>query len=163
MELYGLGFALIPAYEMSTSPQDDVAEEHTLRGPAISYRDLMFNHGYTDRKISGYPYSGSGTEVEPYIVGWLNNDPRKPLLFTDRTKWLWTLLVALATMAVALTTSAYTAPAKEIQDEFQTNQLVFELGLSVFVLGFAVGPVFWGPLSELFGRQIIFVGTVSEN
>ena len=147
---------------MSASHQDGAAKEHTLKSPAISYRDLMTNHGYIDRKISNHPYSGSGTEEDPYLVGWLNNDARNPLLFTDRTKWLWTLLVALATMAVALTTSAYTAPAKEIQGEFQINQTVFASGLSVFVLGFAVGPIFWGPLSELFGRQIIFVGTVGE-
>ena len=66
-------------------------------------------------------------------------------------------------MAVALTTSAYTAPAKELKSDFGMSQEVFELGLSLFVLGFAVGPIFWGPLSELYGRQIVFVGTVSRN
>jgi multidrug resistance protein len=30
---------------------------------------------------------------------------------------------------------------------------------SLFVLGFAVGPLLWAPLSELFGRQILFFGT----
>ncbi|KAL8768188.1 MAG: hypothetical protein Q9209_005497 [Squamulea sp. 1 TL-2023] len=43
--------------------------------------------------------------------------------------------------------------------DFHLSQEVFELGLSLFVLGFAVGPVFWGPLSEMYGRQIVFVGT----
>lgn len=65
-------------------------------------------------------------------------------------------------MAVALATSAYTAPAKEIRENFRISQEVFELGLSVFVHGFAVGPMFWAPLSELYGRQIVFVGTVSK-
>jgi MFS family permease len=32
-------------------------------------------------------------------------------------------------------------------------------GISLFVLGFALGPIFWAPLSELYGRQILFVGT----
>lgn len=30
---------------------------------------------------------------------------------------------------------------------------------SLFVLGFAVGPLLWAPLSELFGRQVLFFGT----
>ena len=33
------------------------------------------------------------------------------------------------------------------------------LGLSLFVLGFAVGPLLFAPLSELYGRQILFVST----
>jgi MFS family permease len=72
-----------------------------------------------------------------------------------------TLLVAFANFAVALATSAYTAHSKEVKQDLYVSQEVSELGLSLFVVGFAVGPLFWGPLSELFGRQIIFVSTVS--
>ena len=32
-------------------------------------------------------------------------------------------------------------------------------GLALFVLGFAVGPLLWAPLSEIFGRQVIFIIT----
>jgi MFS family permease len=30
---------------------------------------------------------------------------------------------------------------------------------SLFVLGFAIGPLLWAPLSELYGRQILFFVT----
>ena len=30
------------------------------------------------------------------------------------------------------------------------------LGVSLFVLGFAVGPLIWAPLSEMYGRQLVF-------
>ena len=126
----------------------------------IPYKSLMLNHGYLDSNLINHTYSGSGTKEDPYVVGWIVNDPRNPLLFEDGRKWLWTLLMAVATMAVALTTSAYTGPSKELIDDFDISREVFELGLSLF-LGFAVGPIFWGPLSELYGRQIVFVGTVS--
>lgn len=33
------------------------------------------------------------------------------------------------------------------------------LGVSLFVLGFAIGPLFWAPLSELYGRQALFIVT----
>lgn len=123
---------------------------------------LMLDHGTLDPHTLEHRFPGSGTEQDPYIVGWTAHDPRNPLLFKDRTKWLWTLLVALANMAVALATSAYTAPSKELIRDFGISQEVFELGLSLFVLGFAGGPLFWAPLSELYGRQIVFVGTVSD-
>lgn len=32
-------------------------------------------------------------------------------------------------------------------------------GISLFVLGFAVGPLLWAPMSELYGRQVLFIGT----
>ena len=138
----------------------EVVEKTSL---TISRSDLMLHHGCLDTRIATHDYPGSGTNHDPYIVGWIADDPRNPLLFNDGRKWLWTLLVALANMAVALATSAYTAPARELKNDFRTSQEVFELGLSLFVLGFAVGPIFWGPLSELYGRQIVFMGTASEN
>ena len=30
-------------------------------------------------------------------------------------------------------------------------------GISLFVLGFALGPLIWAPLSELYGRQLIYI------
>ncbi len=156
--------ALVPIHpgNMSSNSPNGALDKALPTNTGICYRDLMLNHGFVDQAIFHHVYPGSGTQEDPYIVGWIDHDPRNPLFFTDRTKWFWTLLVALANMAVALSTSAYTAPAKEIREEFQVSQEVFELGLSVFVLWFAVGPFFWAPLSELYGRQIVFVGTVSE-
>ena len=43
--------------------------------------------------------------------------------------------------------------------EFKVSQEVVTLGVSLFVLGFALGPLLWAPFSELYGRQIVFVGT----
>ncbi len=139
---------------------DEVIEKTPLTIPRHS---LMLNHGCLDQNTVSHVYPGSGTDKDPYIVGWTVDDPRNPLLLSDGRKWLWTMLIALANMAVALATSAYTAPAKELTKDFGISQEVFELGLSFFVLGFAVGPMFWGPLSELYGRQIVFVGTVSRD
>ncbi|KAL4971450.1 major facilitator superfamily domain-containing protein [Aspergillus desertorum] len=77
--------------------------------------------------------------------------------FGQHMRCIWTGLVSFATFVVALATSAYTTPSIQIRNTFKTSQLVFELGLSAFILGFAVGPVIWGPLSELHGRRIVFL------
>lgn len=49
------------------------------------------------------------------------------------------------------------APALEsIAVEFKiTDDVLLELTLSTFVLAYAVGPLFLGPLSEIYGRKII--------
>ncbi|KAL3476161.1 major facilitator superfamily domain-containing protein [Aspergillus californicus] len=103
----------------------------------IPYRALMLDYGWVDEYILDYPYPGSGTAEDPYAIGWTRNDPRDPMQFSH----------------------AYTAPSTQVMDAFNTSHLAFELGLSAFLLGFAVGPVIWGPLSELHGRRIVFLST----
>ncbi|KAK3109417.1 hypothetical protein LTR53_017355 [Teratosphaeriaceae sp. CCFEE 6253] len=68
-------------------------------------------------------------------------------------------MVAIATLAVAFVSSAYSGGAEEVIMEFGCSQELFTLGISFFVLGFAIGPLLWAPLSELFGRQVLYVTT----
>ena len=41
-------------------------------------------------------------------------------------------------------------------EDFKVSEEIAILGIALYVLGFAVGPLFWAPLSELYGRQLIF-------
>lgn len=41
--------------------------------------------------------------------------------------------------------------------QYHVSTEVGILGLSLYVLGFALGPVFWAPLSELRGRRLPLV------
>ncbi|KAL2701994.1 hypothetical protein AAEP93_006292 [Penicillium crustosum] len=66
------------------------------------------------------------------------------------------MLVAIATLVVTLVSSAYTGGIEEIEEQFHIGSELATLGVSFFVLGFAIGPLLWAPLSELFGRQIFF-------
>jgi MFS family permease len=44
-------------------------------------------------------------------------------------------------------------------EQFDISEEVATLGISLFVLGFAIGPLLWAPMSELYGRQVLFFGT----
>ena len=105
------------------------------------------------------PYSGQGTVSEPYIVEFLHCDPDNPMNFPSWRKWLITSISTCSVFAVTLTSSAYSASADQIIVEFNTNSELFAAGIALFVLGFAVGPALWAPLSELYGRQILFIVT----
>jgi multidrug resistance protein len=122
------------------------------------WRIVADQAGITDT-VRNHPYPGSGTEEDPYVVNWIPNDPRNPFNWSQFQKWFITLTVALATLAVALVSSAYTGGIREIIAEFNISQEVATLGVSLFVLGFAIGPLLWAPLSEVFGRQILFIVT----
>lgn len=106
-----------------------------------------------------HPYPGSGTVEDPYVVEFIPNDKRNPMRFPIWKKWAITLLVAFATLAVSFVSSAYTGGIQQVMEEFGASQEVVTLGVSLFVLGFAIGPLFWAPLSELYGRQMLFCAT----
>ncbi|KAK2601772.1 hypothetical protein QQS21_004656 [Conoideocrella luteorostrata] len=125
----------------------------------IPYWRLVFDQAGVTQDVLDHKYLGSGTEADPYVIHWIPNDPRNPMGFSNFRKWFITITVAIATLAVSLVSSAYTGGLKQIIIEFGPSQEVATLGVSLFVLGFAVGPLLWAPLSELFGRQILFVST----
>lgn len=94
-------------------------------------------------------YNGQGTEEDPFVVEFQNNDPSNPMNWSWFRKWYITTIATLSVFVVTFTSSAYSVSANEIFQNFDISNLVFIAGLSVFVLGFAIGPALWGPLVSL--------------
>ncbi len=133
-----------------------------IEGPAtrkIPFYRMVVDQGVVTQEVIDHKYAGSGTEDDPYAVVWIPNDPRNPMEFSATMKWFLTGIAAIATLAVALVSSAYTGGIAEIRVEFGIGSEVATLGVSLFVLGFAIGPLLWAPLSEMFGRQIVYFVT----
>ncbi|KAK5110379.1 MFS siderochrome iron transporter 1 [Meristemomyces frigidus] len=136
--------------------EKDVESGRSTRIPHIKQ---VFDQSGITPEVENHDYRGSGTDEDPYVVTWIDDDPRNPMRYSAVKKWSLTMLVAIATLAVAFVSSAFSGGGKEIIAEFHCSQEVFTLGLSLFVLGFAVGPLIWAPMSELFGRQILYIIT----
>lgn len=117
---------------------------------------LLLDQAGLDDAVLNHKYAGEGTTESPYLVEFLPNDPRNPITFSQTKKWTITVLQAIATLAVAFVSTAYSGGLSEILKDFRVSTQVSILGVSLFVLGFAIGPLFWAPLSELLGRQIPF-------
>ena len=124
-----------------------------------SHFQVVASHSLITNAVLNHHYAGSGTEENPYVVDFIPNDPRNPMGFSQTKKWSITILEAFATLAVAFVSSAYTGGIGQIIQTFHVSDEVVTLGLSLFVLGFAIGPLLWAPLSELYGRQVIFFVT----
>lgn len=124
-----------------------------------SHFELIFSHSVVTQEVLDCKYSGKGTEEEPYSVVFIPHDPRNPMLFSKFRKWFITAILGIATLAVSFNSSAYSGGVQQVIEEFQCTDTVATLGIALFVLGFAIGPLLWGPLSELYGRQILFFVT----
>ncbi|CAK7565782.1 MAG: hypothetical protein SEPTF4163_003709 [Sporothrix epigloea] len=125
----------------------------------ISHWQLIFNQSYLSPEVINAHYHGEGTEESPYVVAFLPVDPRDPQQFLMWKKWMYTLIMAFATLGIAFVSTAYSGGLREVIESFHVSSEVSILGISLFVLGFAIGPLLWAPSSEFFGRQILFVGT----
>ncbi|KAF9893792.1 hypothetical protein FE257_009962 [Aspergillus nanangensis] len=125
------------------------------------FRDSIRDQYIVTHEIINYLYEGSGTEDDPFSVTWIPNDPRNPMNFSAVRKWCYTILVSFVTLTVALVSSAYSGGMGQIVKDFDCKEEVAILGISLFVLGFAFGPLLWAPLSETFGRRHIFTSTFS--
>ncbi|KAK0563185.1 hypothetical protein OC844_002328 [Tilletia horrida] len=104
-------------------------------------------------RILSHPYEGSGTVEDPYIVSWLPNDREDPMNTAEWYKWATTIMVSLVTLAVGIGSSAYSGAIQGIKEQFGGTEVQLTLGVSLWVLGFALGPLLWAPISETWGRR----------
>ena len=91
---------------------------------------------------------------DPNLVTWDGpDDPANPKNWTTKRKWMATLVVSSFTFISPVSSSMVAPALSAIAAEFKiTNAAQEELVLSIFVLAYAIGPLFLGPLSELYGR-----------
>ena len=84
------------------------------------------------------------------------NDPANPKNWTFKQKWAATFVVSSFTFISPVSSSMVAPALGAISREFGiTNQVESQLTLSIFVLAYAIGPLFLGPLSEIYGRTIV--------
>lgn len=98
------------------------------------------------------------SEKDTSLVTWDGpDDPMNPKNWSRQRKWAATITVSLFTFISPVSSSMIAPALFDIATEFgeDPNSSTIPLALSVFVLGFAIGPLFIGPMSELFGRRIV--------
>ncbi|KAH7385645.1 major facilitator superfamily domain-containing protein [Pyrenochaeta sp. MPI-SDFR-AT-0127] len=125
----------------------------------ISHWKMILDQGVVTNDIVNWDYEGEGTDEDPFVVEWIENDPRNPMTWPKTKKWIMALTVANSVLVVSFCSSAFSGGIQQIMVEFGVSQVVVTLGVSLFVLGFALGPLLWAPFSELYGRQVVFFGT----
>ncbi|KOS36986.1 hypothetical protein ACN38_g12244 [Penicillium nordicum] len=99
--------------------------------------------------------NGKISDYEKGLVGWdSEEDPHNPQNFPDKRKWMILGMVSVITFLSPLA-SSIPAPGTSLMDsEFGvTSTILASFSVSVFVLGFTVGPLILSPLSEIYGRQ----------
>lgn len=125
-----------------------------------SHLKLVIDQSLTTGHVRRYDYPGSGTTEDPYVVDWLHDDPKNGFNMSPEWRWVIVMFCALNRLACSVAPTIFAGAIIQIQEYFHVSEEVSILTVCLFVLGFAVGPVIWGPLSELYGRQSICLITL---
>ena len=81
--------------------------------------------------IVNQKYQGHGTEESPYLVDWLPYDPEDPQQWGATYKWFTIAVASFATLAVALSSSAYSGGVLSLAEEFGASRELITAGLSL--------------------------------
>lgn len=97
--------------------------------------------------------------VDPYLVQFAPDDKDNPKNWSRRRRWYLTYFAGLLGFNATFASSAPSGIATQLMARFNLSEEVAALTISLFVAGYCVGPLFWGPLSEQYGRRLIFLVT----
>ncbi|KAF2474649.1 MFS general substrate transporter [Lindgomyces ingoldianus] len=154
-----------------TSPQHtggNVDLEKAVRSNADSQDESTLGEEVTATTQEG--------ETDPNIVDWDGpDDPQNPMNWPDSKKWgiigvlsavtlityvdrePFNRLLFLANGYRPLASSFFAPGVPEVMRSFgETSNLLASFVVSVYILGFAIGPLIIAPMSELYGRMPIY-------
>ncbi|KZL69403.1 major facilitator superfamily protein [Colletotrichum tofieldiae] len=92
------------------------------------------------------------------LVNWDGeDDPSNPRNWPARWKWGNVCLISMITIITPLASSMFAPAVPDMMKEFRDDSSAMaSLVVSVYVVGFALGPLICAPLSELYGRLYVY-------
>ncbi|KAK8068657.1 MFS general substrate transporter [Apiospora saccharicola] len=150
-------------WKQAVQPNESVQSDQSREPSTPSNKEDLPDHVSPNE----HP-DGSGDVV---LVDWYGpDDPeaRLPFLQTNphnyprHLKVLIMMQMCILNFAVYIASSIYVPGEELLMEEFGVSVEVATLGLSLFTLGYGMGPMLWSPLSEMprFGRSGIFFWTL---
>jgi hypothetical protein len=97
-------------------------------------------------------------ESNPNTVFWDGpDDPQNPMNWPVKKRWGTVIIVSAITFLTPLASSMFAPGVPEVMKTFNsTNEMLEGFMVSVYVLGFAFGPLIIAPLSEMYGRLPLY-------
>ncbi|GAA5828189.1 hypothetical protein JCM11251_002628 [Rhodosporidiobolus azoricus] len=106
------------------------------------------------------PQQRAQEEAPPDVI-WVEwdgpSDPANPLNWSRRRKWAISSVGIIFCTFVSLSVSAYSIAENQVREELHTTQILAILGITMFTITFGAAPLLLAPLSEVYGRNTIYL------
>lgn len=135
---------------LEEQPDFRVPEFAITVGPAPVSQDGELIAPSSEKKLNISSAAHEKDDEEPIIVTWYSlTDGANPRNWSNSKKgWVMTV-ISLYTFVVYCTASIITPTVDVVMSTYNVSREVASLGLSIYVLGYAVGPMLFSPISEI--------------
>ncbi|KAF3806023.1 Citrinin biosynthesis cluster MFS transporter mrr1 [Colletotrichum gloeosporioides] len=126
------------------TPDLETEVEHAAREPITYTR-------------TGTSIGSTASRPPDFEVTFEPGDPENP---KNWPLWYraWTIfVVSFSTWVIVLYSTSYTASIPGLVIEYESSQVIATLGVTTYLLGLAAGSLIVAPMSELYGRQYVYV------
>ncbi|KAE8388489.1 hypothetical protein ETB97_008775 [Aspergillus alliaceus] len=148
--------------QKESSPADtnslagSTTSEDTVEQDQIYTRASRQSQPSLSRKITSI--RTNGTSDLAYEVDFEDGqDQTNPKNWSLAYKGMGIAFLSWNTLVVVLYSTSYTSGVADIAAEFGTSSTIVTLGLTLYLIGLAVGSMFMAPLSEMYGRKPVSV------
>ncbi|KAI1121606.1 major facilitator superfamily domain-containing protein [Nemania abortiva] len=147
-----------PEKSTATSQEKDLERQHALldetqNGPTArpSIEPVMEKANKSGIRYELLPV----TNLDENVVGWdSQDDPAIPFNFSPWDKWVWVVLLSVMTFLTPFASSILSPAITTLDKEFHNdNEVVGSMTVSIYLLGYVVGPIIIAPVSESHGRK----------
>ncbi|KIJ12742.1 hypothetical protein PAXINDRAFT_171048 [Paxillus involutus ATCC 200175] len=95
------------------------------------------------------------SQVPSFVLSF-EHDPRQ---WSKWRRWMIALVIWNLIAPIDITLTFYSGMQEQVQEYFQTTTFIATLGVGLFNFGSIFGPLIGAPLSELYGRRPVYIGT----
>ncbi|KAM0749043.1 MFS general substrate transporter [Meredithblackwellia eburnea MCA 4105] len=141
----------------TTGPHTDAFQEETATGlvSAKEVEGAELSRSTTSTRVDTVHDVEKAKDAK--LVTWLENDPENPRNLSKSAKWVNTGLATLLCFVAGFGSSIITGGLDPMAAEFHVSGEVINLSVCVYVVGFGLGPLFFSPLSEVYGRRVVYL------
>ncbi|KAF7297113.1 Benomyl methotrexate resistance protein [Mycena indigotica] len=100
------------------------------------------------------------TIPDPYLVDWEgDSDPENPRNWTFKKRAFTAFCISFLTFSIYIGSAIYTSSIPGLMVEYNVSLTKATLGLTLYVVGYGLGPMFLSPLQELplLGRNPVYM------
>ncbi|KAH3680817.1 hypothetical protein WICMUC_000168 [Wickerhamomyces mucosus] len=138
---------------MSSSTVNDENESTSIYNP--DQLELQNIQREVTRQLSK---SLTNEEISHYEVELLENDIENiSKRISYYRKWLITIILSITSVVVTMLSSCWSMASEKIIEHFGISREVSVLGISLYIWGLGVGPLFLSPISEFYGRKLTYI------
>lgn len=116
-------------------------------------RSFTMNQNNSSNAGERQPLLGSDSRQTSSLVTLDPSDPEHPQNLPPWRKWACACSLGAMTFAATFASSVFNAAIPITAREFNVSVETMALATSLFVFGFATGPIIMGPASEVWGRK----------